>query len=207
MNLMDDPELRTLYEEQQKARANVVAKLRELRAPVKENFSFSDIDTDKIFFKDLFGDQRDLFVIHNMGRSCRWCTLWADGLNGLLEHLESRASVVLVSGDAPDVQQEFAEGRGWNFRMLQDTDGSFTDAMEFAAEHEGQRHLMPGVSTFHKEDDGTITHVASDMFGPGDVYMPVYPLMELLDDPKADWEPQYSYQKPLNIDVPPSNGN
>lgn len=29
--------------------------------------------------KDLFGDKNDLIVIHNMGASCRYCTLRADG--------------------------------------------------------------------------------------------------------------------------------
>ena len=30
----------------------------------------------------LFGDKASLFVIHNMGASCPYCTLWADGFNG-----------------------------------------------------------------------------------------------------------------------------
>jgi len=35
----------------------------------------------------LFGDKASLFVIHNMGASCPYCTLWADGFNGLLPHV------------------------------------------------------------------------------------------------------------------------
>ena len=46
---------------------------------------------------DLFADKDRLLVIHNMGQGCRYCTLWADGFNGLLPHLESALSVVLVS--------------------------------------------------------------------------------------------------------------
>ena len=38
---------------------------------------------------DLFGDRDTLLAIHNMGQGCRYCTLWADGFNGLLPHLES----------------------------------------------------------------------------------------------------------------------
>src|ERR1700684_285660 len=30
---------------------------------------------------DLFGGKPDLFVIHNMGASCPYCTVWADGFN------------------------------------------------------------------------------------------------------------------------------
>ena len=51
--------------------------------------------------RDLFGDRDQLLVIHNMGEGCRYCTLWADGFNGLLPHLESAVAVVLVSKDHP----------------------------------------------------------------------------------------------------------
>ena len=61
---------------------------------------------------ELFADKDRLLVIHNMGQGCRYCTLWADGFNGLLPHLESALSVVLVSKDPPDVQRTFANSRG-----------------------------------------------------------------------------------------------
>ena len=50
---------------------------------------------------ELFGDKRDMLVVHNMGKSCPYCTLWADGLNGLVDHLEDRAAFVVVSPDSP----------------------------------------------------------------------------------------------------------
>ena len=43
---------------------------------------------------DLFAGRDVLFAIHNMGQACRYCTLWADGLNGFLPHLEDRFAVV-----------------------------------------------------------------------------------------------------------------
>ncbi len=61
---------------------------------------------------ELFGDKSDLFVIHNMGRGCPYCTMWADGFNGVLPHLEDRAAFVVSTPDAPDVQRGFAEARG-----------------------------------------------------------------------------------------------
>ena len=68
----------------------------------------------------LFGSMKDLFVIHNMGSGCPYCTLWADGYNGIYEHLTSRAAFVIASPDSPAAQQRFAwhvfdllpEGRG-----------------------------------------------------------------------------------------------
>ena len=57
---------------------------------------------------ELFGAKRDLFVIHNMGSSCPYCTLWADGYNGLYAHLVTRGAFVVTSPDPPAVQQRFA---------------------------------------------------------------------------------------------------
>src|SRR5262245_24363318 len=67
---------------------------------------------------ELFGNKRDLILIHNMGTSCPNCTLWADGLNGIYDHLANRAVVVISSPDPPDVQQQFAQGRGWKVPMV-----------------------------------------------------------------------------------------
>jgi predicted dithiol-disulfide oxidoreductase (DUF899 family) len=151
---------------------------------------------------ELFGERRDLVVIHNMGASCRYCTLWADGFNGLLPHIESRTAIVLMNRDAPDDARRFAEGRGWGFRMVRDDAGAFTRDMGFAEEANGGLSLWPGYSTFHRADDGTITRIGFDGFGPGDVYMPVFPLFELLKDGDAGWQPQYRYDPPLSISLP-----
>ena len=61
---------------------------------------------------ELFRDKDDLLVIHNMGRSCVYCTMWADGLVSSLPHIEDRTAVVVVSPDPADMQREFAESRG-----------------------------------------------------------------------------------------------
>ncbi len=53
-----------------------------------------------------------------MGQGCRFCTLWADGLNGVLAHLESAVSVVLLSRDPPRLQRDFANSRNWRFRLV-----------------------------------------------------------------------------------------
>ncbi len=155
-----------------------------------------------VYLDSLFGTMKDLVVIHNMGRSCRYCTLWADGLNGLLNHLQSRTAIVLVNRDPDDVQIEFAQQRGWGFRVLRDTDGHFTKQMGFAVEADGDVSLWPGYSTFHRNETGTITRVGFDMFGPGDMYMPVFPMFELLEHGLHGWEPQYQYNKPLSITLP-----
>ncbi|HZZ90622.1 MAG TPA: DUF899 family protein, partial [Caulobacteraceae bacterium] len=46
---------------------------------------------------DLFGGKRDLILIHNMGTGCSSCTMWADGFNGVYDHLAARAAFVVAS--------------------------------------------------------------------------------------------------------------
>ena len=72
----------------------------------------------KINLSGLFSKKKDLIVVHNMGNSCPYCTMWADGFNGLLPHLEDRAAFVVSSPDEPATQQEFARSRGWKFQMI-----------------------------------------------------------------------------------------
>ena len=141
----------------------------------------------------LFGDKRDLLLIHNMGSRCPYCTLWADGFNGVVGHLEDRAAFVVVSPDAPDAQAEFAASRNWTFRMASDGDSGFTEKMGFSEENEGQTYYMPGCSTYRKQDDGTIVRIAQASFGPGDVYCAPWRLFALLADGAGDWSPKFSY--------------
>jgi len=53
--------------------------------PVKD-YTFRRADGRSVRLFELFGDKADLFVIHNMGQSCPYCTLWADGFNGAYAH-------------------------------------------------------------------------------------------------------------------------
>ena len=201
-SLSNDKELQDLYRSFQDTRSKIVERLRSHGRPLTSEYVFSEGARTDVTLSEAFGDRQDLLVIHNMGKSCRYCTLWADGINGLLPHLESRTAIVLVSPNDPATQREFADSRGWNLRMLNDATGSFTNDLHFAVEENGKRFVMPGVSAFHRSDDGSIAHIASDFFGPGDTYMPAFPLFELLKDGTSDWQPQYAYPKPVSIDLP-----
>jgi len=143
---------------------------------------------------ELFGDKPDLILIHNMGTGCPYCTMWADGFNGVLHHLESRAAFAVVSPDAPEVQQKLVSKRGWRFHMYSAQGTTFIEDMGFRSEEEHyDSHAMPGVSALHKKSDGSIMRVARDFFGPGDLYCGVWHLFDLLRDGPGDWEPQFQY--------------
>ena len=134
---------------------------------------------------DLFGDKDELVLIHNMGESCSYCTMWADTLQSSLPYLRTRAQVVLVSPDDPNRQSEIAKERGWDFPMLQDVDKEFTTDMGFNSAH----GVMPGASTFKKQPDGTVVRTGKTFFGPLDDFNPVWHFWSLLGTPEGEWHP------------------
>jgi predicted dithiol-disulfide oxidoreductase (DUF899 family) len=109
-------------------------KMRELQESVEpeevSDYEFSTTE-GKLRLSELFGDKKYLFVIHNMGAGCRYCTLWADGFNGILPHIENRAAFVVASPDDPAAQQKFSTGRGWHFRMVSYRDTGFARDMGY----------------------------------------------------------------------------
>ena len=135
---------------------------------------------------DLFAHKDRLLVIHNMGQGCRYCTLWTDGFNGLLPHLESALSVVLVSKDPPDVQRIFANSRGWRFRLASHGGGDYIREQGVYGEAEN----YPGAVVYERQDD-TILRKNACSFGPGDLYCALWPLLGLagLDE----FTPQFNY--------------
>ena len=140
-----------------------------------------------------FGGKQDLIVVHNMGRTCPYCTMWADGLNGLLPHLENRAAFVVVSPDTPEVQAEFAGSRGWRFRMLSAASSSFTRDLGYAFERGGKWWMLPGFSTFRRKDDGSVVRIAHGPFGPGDPFNGAFHLFAHLANGVDGWEARFTY--------------
>ncbi len=174
---------------------DIKQKLAELRRqrPREEIRDYQLLDSEgrEAPLSSLFGDQSRLILVHNMGRQCPYCTMWADGFTGLLPHLESRAAFALTSPDLPDAQKEFVQSRGWNFPVYSTQGTSFVGDMGFEDEQEG---LMPGVSVFTKETDGKMYRVSRAEFGPGDNFCAVWHFFDLLPEGIDSWEPKLSYE-------------
>lgn len=139
----------------------------------------------------LFGAKRDLFVVHNMGSSCPYCTLWADGYNGVYEHLADRASFVVTSPDAPGKQERFARGRGWRFPMASHQGTSFAADMGYRSAEGG---WLPGISAF-KRDGKRILRVNDTGLQPGDDFCMAWHLFDLLPEGAAGWGPRFAYDR------------
>lgn len=151
------------------------------------NYTFATL-TGPATLHDLFGGCDQLLAIHNMGQDCRYCTLWGDGFNGLLDHLESVLSVVLLSKDPPAVQRRFANARGWRFRLASHGGGAYMREQSVA---EGQDN-HPGAVVYQRQGDIILRRNAC-VFGPGDLYCSLWGLLGLAGLGEDDWTPQYSY--------------
>lgn len=163
------------------------------------DYELMDRDGRAVALSALFEDKDRLILVHNMGRSCPFCTLWADGFSGYLPYLESRAAFVVSSPDEPHVQRDVAQSRGWRFRMVSAHGSRFIDDMGFLDPEEG---LMPGVSVFAREPDGTIHRVSRAEFGPGDNFCPVWHFFDLLPEGIDGWEPGDTYQQATPAPAP-----
>jgi predicted dithiol-disulfide oxidoreductase (DUF899 family) len=165
-----------------------LAELKRAQPPIPViNYEFDGPD-GKIKLSDLFQGKPDLVLVCNMGRSCRHCTLWADGFNGVVPELESRAGFALVSADPIDQLVKFAEKRSWRFQAVSDPDGQFRKDMGFA---NAAGDPWPGVIGFRKNEDGSIDKIASAELGEGDDFCAAWHLFDLLADGWNGWDPQY----------------
>lgn len=187
--MKDNPQITELVTQIDVLKAQLAALRRQQPREIVRDYELLGPGSTSVLVSQLFGDHTDLLVIHNMGRSCPYCTLWADGLNGYLNHIISRTALVLVSPDTPEDQARFAADRGWRFKMASAAQSSFTKDLGF----DGPDGLWPGVSGLHLEDDGSIVRVAKAVFGPGDDFCPPWPLFDLLADGINGWEPKYRY--------------
>lgn len=181
-------ELQTLEVEIQERRRKVL----ELNAKiadtiVSQDYEFTSTDGGKVKLSEMFGDKKNLFVIHNMGKGCSYCTMWADEVNGIYKYLEGRgkSAFVFMAGDDMETHKEFKKSRGWTFTSYSSKENGFTKEMGFQGE---KGDFWPGVSVFEKTDDGKIRRVNRDWFGPTDMYCAVWHYIEMLPHERINQE-------------------
>lgn len=150
-----------------------------------KDYAFTTLD-GPTSLSALFAGRDLLMVIHNMGQGCRYCTLWADGINGVLAHLESAMSVVLVSKDPPEVQRRLAQDRGWRFRMASHGGGAYMTEQSVG---DGN---YPG-AVIYARDGAKIVRRGRARFGPGDLYSPLWHFLALAGIGEGEFTPQFHY--------------
>lgn len=194
---MSDSQFPTMTAELEKAQEQLIAarkKVDELRKKIEQkqvkDYTLKDLSGNSVTLASLFGDKSDLILVHNMGKSCSYCTMWADNLIGVKGHLSDRAAFVVVSFDDPKTAKEFGDSRGWDFPFYSNGDSDFFKDMGFESD---KGDPWPGVSTFYKEADGTIKRISYAYFGPGDDFCNVWHFFDMLKDGSNGWSPKYKY--------------
>ena len=81
------------------------------------DYVFKDKEGNNKSLSEMFGNSNELLLIHNMGKSCAYCTLWADELNGITNHLNNRVPLVVISPNEPNIMKEFSKSRNWKFNI------------------------------------------------------------------------------------------
>ncbi len=137
---------------------------------------------------ELFGDSHELLVIFNMGKSCSYCTLWADNFNGIHLPLKDRSAFCVVSPDPVHIQQQFAESRRWQFPMYSHENSPMAKDLGFFSE-EG---YLPGAASFSLHD-GTMYIHHRVYFGPGDNYCNMWDFLDIMPRGRNGWTPKYVY--------------
>ena len=176
-------------EQLQKQVKSLQGEIRELIAkemkPLSKDYTFDSVN-GQVKLSNLFGEQQELIVIHNMGISCPYCTAFADGINGILHYLNSRCEVVLESSDPVDIQQDVVKKRRWKFKVLSThkQGDAFSKDMGICG-----HHAEPGFSVFYRDNDGKVERVSYSQFDDGDEFCPVFPILEHLRGGIGDWSP------------------
>ncbi len=130
---------------------------------------------------------------------CPMCTLWIDGLNGDVRHIEQNADFVVAAAADPAALRAHARHRGWdNVRLLSCGDNTFQYDLG-AEDREGNQDST--VSVFTLDADGSPRHfyschprMADDIPERGiDLLAPVWHLLDLTPDGRGDWYASLDY--------------
>ncbi len=148
---------------------------------------------------ELFTSPRRALVVQHVmygkrqSSPCPMCTMWVDGLNAVVPHLEQNADYVVASAADPAALRAHARARGWdNVRLLSCGDSTFQ--YDFAAEDE-DGNQDSALSVFTLDADGSPRHfytchprLADDIPERGiDLLSPVWNLLDLTPAGRGDW--------------------
>ena len=177
-------EIESLEKEILEKKLRLAALRRENREPVKD-YVLDTFEGPRPL-SHFFGDKDELVVIHNMGRGCHYCSLWADGLTGFTKHIQTRAGMVLASADSGERVYETAVRRGWNFPVAGNGESGFAAEMGFVGEDGSP---WPGISVFTRENGQIFRHGHAPL-GEGDDFCSIWHVWALFPNGWNGWEPR-----------------
>ena len=130
---------------------------------------------------------------------CPMCTMWVDGLDAVVSHIEQQADYVVASAADPVALRAHARTRGWeHVRLLSCAGNNFQ--YDFCAEDE-EGNQNSTLSVFTLDADGRPRHfysshpqMADDVNERGiDLLSPVWNVLDLTPQGRGDWYAQLEY--------------
>jgi predicted dithiol-disulfide oxidoreductase (DUF899 family) len=130
---------------------------------------------------------------------CPMCTMWIDGFDSVVQHLEQNVDFVIAAAAEPAALRQHARNRGWrNLRLLSCGDSTFKFDLlsEDAAGNQDST-----ISVFTRDARGVVRHfytahpsMAEDIHERGiDLLSPVWNILDLTPGGRGDWYPELSY--------------
>jgi predicted dithiol-disulfide oxidoreductase (DUF899 family) len=167
---------------------------------IDKDYRFDGPEGKNLTLGDLFGDRRQLIVYHFMfgpdwEKPCKSCSFWADGYNGVTQHLAQRDTRLVAISRAPLAKlASRAKRMGWTFPWYSSGEGDFnydfhvsfhpeqvadgTIRYNFAPTQTKMSDL-PGVSAFIREPDGAVYRTYSAYARGLDMLNPAYQLLDI----------------------------
>lgn len=163
---------------------------------------------------DLFDGRGQLIVWHFMfgpdwQQGCSHCSFWADGWNGVVEHLKHRDTTMIAISRAPLSKIEsFKRRMGWGFKWVSSANTDFNFDYQASArpeeliakkvlynyqEMEPFSDQMHGCSAFYKDERGDIFHTYSTYARGVDMLNVAYQFLDLTAKGRdEDWSQEHS---------------
>ncbi len=189
--MLDHPDIIRLERELRDAKKRLTQALRALPPETIPDMPLRHVPSGStVRLSELFGTRDELLLVHNMGKRCPYCTLWADGFASMYRHLSDRCAFVLSTPDEPAVASAFASARGWTFPIVSFAGTDFARRLGFEGDTESTYGAyQPGVSAFARTPAG-IVRTGTRRFGPGDDFCALWPMFDLLRDGENGWRPK-----------------
>ncbi len=167
---------------------------------IQKDYRFDGGEGRYLALGDLFGGRRQLIVYHFMfapdwDKPCKSCSFWADGYNGVTQHLAQRDTRLVAVSRAPrDKLAAIAKRMGWTFPWYSSDSGDFNYDFHVSfrpdqvaggairynfAPTQTNMTDLPGVSAFIKQPDGSIFRTYSAYARGLDMLNPAYQLLDI----------------------------
>ena len=163
---------------------------------------------------ELFEGRSQLIVWHFMfgqewQQGCSHCSFWADGWNGVTEHLKHRDTTMIATSQASLAKIEpFKRRMGWSFKWVSSANTDFNFDFQASArpeelkakkvlynfqEMEPFSDQMHGCSTFYRDEHGDIFHTYSTYARGVDMLNTAYQFLDLTAKGRdEDWSQEHS---------------